>query len=272
VSCEEDHDNTAQDQIPQEPSWMKYSPLDWSHDGEPFVSTYCIVYSDGASYEMKNEVGSFVDDKFLEILGLFNFRDMEDLRFPPGYDKIDIYINMHHEESIAYAYWGSIFMTMRSSNINWSIYDYLFKHELTHVFEFLIEGNVNLGTDIWFSEGIAIYNGGGLNGIENITDLNNWITQNTNNPGQGNPICIHEWDDFPPEADIHGYYCNVFDLTMRYLVDPGGLGKSREDVLKVFYDIRNEIDFPDAFHNKFGISLTDFESEYFDQMRSYLNN
>ena len=84
---------------------------------------------------------------------------------------------MNHEENIAAAYWGSIFITIRSANVDLNRYSYLFKHELTHVFEFLIEGNVNLGTEIWFSEGIAIYGGGGLNGITSIADLDKWIAK-----------------------------------------------------------------------------------------------
>lgn len=252
-------------------SWITYSPIKWAHDGEPYHSYYCIVYSDGASYEMKRDVGAFADEIFSGILDLFNFYDLDNLRYPPGYDKIDVYINRFHEENVACAYWGSIFITIRSPDFNPDYsYDYLFKHELTHVFEFLIEGKVNFISDIWFTEGIAIYGGGGLNGITSIEDLESWIAQNEEDSGQGNPIRIHGWDDFPQGADITGYYYNVFDLTMRYLLDPEGYGKSTQDVLCQFYDIRDGMSFPDAFQKNFGISITDFETEYYDLMRAYL--
>ena len=269
--CSDDPVPTPTD--PVEPgSWITYSPIKWSHDGEPYHSYYCIVYSDGASYEMKKDVGAFADEKFSEILDMFDFYDTEDLMYPPGYNKIDVYINRFHEETIAYAFWGSIFITIRSPGFYPDHrYEYLFKHELTHVFEFLIEGMVNFVSDIWFTEGIAIYCGGGLNGITSIDDLDNWIAQNTGAPGQGNPIRIHVWDDFPPGADITGYNYNVFDLTMRYLLDPEGYGKSIQDVLHQFYDIRNGMSFPDAFQKNFGISITDFETEYYDRMRAYLD-
>ena len=131
---------------------------------------------------------------------------------------------------------------------------------------------MNLGTDVWFREGIAIYGGGGLNGITDIEDLERWIAQNVNDPDRGNPICIHRWEDFPPGADITGYYYNVFDLTVRYLLDPAGLGKSVQDFLNLFYDIRNGALFPEAFQNNFGISMTQFEIDYYDMMRAYLAN
>ena len=272
--CTDDPDSVPDKEKDIEPgSWMTYSPIRWTHDGEPFHSYYCIVYSDGASYEMKQDVGAFADEKFSEILDLFDFYDPDDLRYPPGYNKIDVYINRFHEETVAYAYWGSIFITIRTSDFNPdNRYEYLFKHELTHVFEFLIEGKVNFVSDIWFTEGIAIYGGGGLYGITDIDDLESWIAKNAGDPGQGNPIRIHVWDDFPPGADITGYYYNVFDLTMRYLLDPDGYGKSVQDVLNNFYDVRNGMSFPEAFEKNFGISIVDLEVEYYDRMREYLGD
>ena len=267
--CEVDPIRITPDQI-EEGSWMTYSPIRWTHDGDPYYSDYCIVYSDGAEYGLKQDIGQFADMKFSEIVHLFNFNELTDFRYPPGYNKIDVYINMFHEENIAAAYWGSIFITLRSAHVDLNRYDYLFKHELTHAFEFLIEGTVNLGTDVWFKEGIAIYCGGGLNGITDVNDLENWISRNAEVPGLGNPIRIHVWEDFPPDADITAYYYTVFDLTMRYFLDPDGLGKSTEDVLKLFYDIRNGMLFKDAFQNNFDISMARLEIDYYDRMRSYL--
>jgi len=57
---------------------------------------------------------------------------------------------------------------------------------------------------------------------------------------------------------------------MRYLLDPEGYGKSMQDVLNHFYDMRNCMLFPDAFQKNFGISIADFEAEYYDRMRAYL--
>ena len=271
ISCKDDPISSVPEEV-EGGSWMIYSPYKWSHDGEPYRAAYCDVYSDGASYELKKQAAEFADEKFLQVLALFNFEDMKELRYPPGYNKIDVYINRYHEENIAAAYWGSIFITIRSATADINRYDYLFRHELTHVFEFLIEDHYNIGTNVWFCEGIAIYAGGGLWCIRDVEDLEQWIARNADDPGLGNPIQIHVWDDFPPGADISGYYCNVFDLTMRYFLDPRGLGKSTQDVLNVFYAIRNGVSFPVAFQNNFGISLQELEDEYYDRMRVYLQD
>ena len=270
IGCQEEPVTGPADSV-ESGSWMVYSPYKWSHDGQPYVSEYCRVFSDGASYDMKKAFAEFSDDKFVEVSQLFDFDNQADLRYPPGYDMVDIYLNRYHQENIAAAYWGSVFITIRTDHINVNRYNYLMKHELTHVFQFLIEGHVNLSSEIWFTEGIAIYCGGGLWGIRDIADLENWIAQNSTDPNQGNPICIHIWDDFPPEADITGYYCNVFDLTMRYLLDERGMGKSINDVLTLFYDLRNDISFPESFEENFGISVGMFENQYYDRMREYLS-
>ena len=148
TSCKDDPTSSLPDQV-EGGSWVTYSPYKWTHDGQPYYTNHCIVYSDDASLEMKKRAGLFSDHKFEQILDLFNFEKVEEFRYPPGYDKIDVYLNRHHTESIAAAYWGSIFITVRSSvlDTNDHVYDYLFRHELTHAFEFLIVGMVNLSTD-----------------------------------------------------------------------------------------------------------------------------
>jgi predicted methyltransferase len=59
---------------------------------------------------------------------------------------------------------------------------------------------------------------------------------------------------------------------MRYLLDKRGLGKSYKDVLSLFYDLRNGKSFPDSFQDNFGISVSDYENEFFDRMRAYLGS
>jgi hypothetical protein len=252
-------------------SWTIYSPYNWSHDGQPYSSEYFSVYSDGASIELKKKAGEFCDTKFVEILEMFSFNNHSDFLLPPENDKINLYINQNHDEGIAAAYWGTIIITIREDDFDTTRYDYLFKHELTHEFEFLIEGTVNLGTDVWFREGIAIYGGGGIGYIKNNADLNLWISMNSHFPNQGNPITIHSWEDFPEGSDITGYY-TVFDIVMKYILDSNGLGKSIDDVLTLFYDIRNGVSFTIAFQDNFGISLNEFEETIFDCLGNYLND
>jgi hypothetical protein len=274
--CQKDPTSIAPDQGPDqnpdyipEGAWVTCSPYKWTHDGEPYFGEYCIVYSDCCSYQFKQEVGIFADEKFVNVLNLFEFKDRVDLQYPMDYDKVDVYVNRYHPERLAAAWWGTVIMTFTSENLR-SGHDYLFKHELTHVFQFLIEGHYNLSTPVWFTEAIAIYGGGGMWGIRDTEDLDHWIAMNVDYPDQGNPICIDVWDDFPPGSDITGYYYYVFDLTMRYFLDSNGLNKSIDDVLQLFYYLRNDIPFETSFEAHFGIDVETFEDEYYDRMRAYL--
>jgi hypothetical protein len=259
-------------------SWAIYTPYDWTHDGEPHHSVYTTIYSDAASNEMKQQLGEIADESFYQILNLFSFNDTSDFIYPPGYYKIEIYINRNHTENINWAYWGGFIITIRSSDISGHWYDYTVytvRHELTHDFEFLIEGREILGTYVWFKEGIAVYIGclesTAFITIKSLSELESWISENQNVPGQGNPIKIHQNSDYPEGADIHQYY-RLFELAMRYILDTNGMGKSYEDVLSLFYDLRGGISFPVSFENHFGISVGDFEDEFYDRMITYLNN
>jgi hypothetical protein len=151
LNCQKDPAGITQTQI-EDGSWIIYSPYDWSHDGHPYRSNYCIVYSDGASNDLKKKAGEFSDTKFVEILEMFNFNNQTDFLLPPENDKINVYINKYHQESIAATFWGTIIITIRTDDFDTNLYDYLFKHELTHEFEYLIEGTINLGTDVWRDE------------------------------------------------------------------------------------------------------------------------
>jgi hypothetical protein len=259
-------------------SWTIYTPYDWSHDGRPYQSIYCTIYSDAASDSMKQQMGEIADERFCQILHVFNFHDVSDFMHPPGYSKIEIYINRNHTENINWAYWGGFIFTIRSSNISSHWYDYTvytFRHELTHVFEFLIEGKELLGTEIWFKEGIAVHIGciesAAFKIIEKLSEFELWISQNQSVHGQGNPIKIHENSDFPEGADIHQYY-RFFELAVRYILDKKGMGKSYQDVLRLFNDLQQAISFHVSFKNHFGISVSNYEDEFYDRMRTYLSS
>jgi hypothetical protein len=200
MSCAEDptEEGLPQDQH-DDGSWTIYSPYKWSHDGNPVHSDWCVVYSDGVDESVKIKAGMFFDSKFEEILTEFDFDNENDFLLPPENEKINLYLNRHNEEAFAAAFWGTVFITIREDDIDTVHYSYLFRHELTHEFEYLIEGAPELGTDVWFREGIAIYIGsdGGWNHIRTVDDLNAWISANGSYPDKGNPVCIHNWEDFP---------------------------------------------------------------------------
>jgi hypothetical protein len=263
---------------PENGSWTIYTPYDWPHDGRPYQSIYFTIYSDAADTTMKQQLGEIADERFSQILRLFDFENLSDFVYPPGYSKMEIYINRNHTENINWAYWGGFIITIRSSEITgrWHGYTvYTVRHELTHEFEFLIHGRESLATDVWFREGIAVYVGcaeyTGWDTIGDLSELESWISRHENMPGQGNPVRIHQHADFPDGADRHQYY-RMFELAMRYILDDRGMGKSYQDVLSLFYDLRDGVSFPVSFENRFGIGVSDFEDEVFDRIGVYLSN
>jgi len=269
---------SAPDPPTEKGSWAIYTPYDWTHDGRPYQSIHCTIYSDAASDEMKQQLGEIADEKFSRILELFNFDKVSDFIYPPDYSKIEIYINRNHTENINWAYWGGFIFTISSPDISGHWYDYTtytVSHEMTHEFEFLIEGRESLGTEVWFKEGIAVYTGclesPAFQTVESLSELESWISENQDVPGQGIPIKIHQHSDFPAGADVHQYY-RFFELAMRYLLDEKGFGKSYQDVLSLFYDLRQEISFTVSFEDHFGISVSDYENEFYDRLRTYLSS
>jgi hypothetical protein len=278
IGCKHEAPSEVTDKVPEECAWTIYTPYDWSHDGEPFHTDYITVYSDAAGAEMKENMGEIADKHFRQILNWFNFQDISDFIYPPDYSKIEIYLNINHTENINWAYWGGFIITIRSSKISghWLNYTiYTARHELLHVFEFLIEGKYDLGTDVWFREGLAVYVGcmesTAFNTIDNKVELDAWISENQNASVNANPVKIHQHTDFPEGANIHNYY-RIFELAVRYLVDENGLGKTSEDVLNLFYDIRNDTPFSSAFIDNFGISLESYENNFFSLAENYLEN
>jgi hypothetical protein len=277
LGCKIKPDSSAPEQV-EKGSWAIYTPYDWIHDGKPYQSLYCSIYSDSASETMKKQMAEIADESFNLILQSFNFQNISDFIYPPGSNKIEIYLNINHAENINWAYWGGFIITIRSSNISghWLDYtQYTASHELIHVFEFLIEGREILGSAEWFKEGIAVHvgclNSSAFKTVKNLNELESWILMNQDIPGKGNPIRINLQSDFPDGADRHQYY-RFFELAVRYLLDPKGYGRSFQDVLNLFYDLRQEIPFSVSFETHLGISLGDYENGFFDRMRAYLSN
>ncbi len=259
-------------------SWAVYTPYDWTHDGHSHPSRHVTIYSDAATDAVKMSLAAIADDRWDRILALFDSSDVSGFRYPPGSSTIDIYINRNHPEGINWAYWGGFIITIRSDDISgfWRDYAvYTVRHELTHEFEFLTEGREALGTDVWFREGLAVHVGclepTGWSTIRSLAELEAWISQNQGLPGRGNPIGIHHHDDYPEGADRHEYY-RLFELAVTYMLDERGLGGSYQDVAGLFYDARDGDPFFVSFEDRFDISLSDYEAQFFDRMRMYLGD
>jgi hypothetical protein len=242
----------------------------------PYAGQHVTVYSDSASEAMKRHLAEMADGKLEQILALFDFQELTDLRYPPGSSSIDIYLNRYHPETVNWAYWAGFIITIRSSEISgsWLGYTvYTVRHELTHEFEFLIEGRGGLGTDVWFREGLAVHVGcmeySEWQTIRRLSELEAWIDLNRDMPGGGNPIRIHQDTDLPQGASWH-QYTRLSELAVTYMLDKAGMGRSYQDVLALFYDVRAGRSFPASFEDRFGISLSAFEAEFFERARAYL--
>jgi len=191
---------------------------------------------------------------------------------------MEIYLNRAHEESVNWAYWGGFIFTLRSSEISgrWLDYTvYTVRHESTHDFEFLIEGREWLSTDVWFKEGIATHVGclesTPFTRIRSVSELESWIGQNRNVPGRGNPISIHRDEDYPDGADRHQYY-RLFELAVAYILDQSGMDRTFDDVVAMFYDLREGTPFASSFERRFEISVGALEEDVFERLTAYLRS
>jgi hypothetical protein len=273
-SCEEARHDTGdiaqRDTLPG--SWVTWSPYKWDHDGYPLTGKYCKLYSDRVMREKRPELLEFCENTFARIMKEFQFTEDNLFSFPPGYSNIHIFLYLDKEPAIAAAFWGSVLIRVESETPDTSRLAYLLKHELTHAFEYLIEGKPELGTDVWFREGLAVFCGsnGSWNHLSTADDLEDWIVKNKESANRGNPISIHAWEDFPEGSDITGYY-TVFDIVIKYILDENGMGKSLDDFLNLFFDIRNDKTFSKAFETNFSVQLEVFEDEIFYNMKKWLS-
>ncbi len=274
LSCEHEtpdpEEADQQDTLPG--SWVTWSPYDWDHDGYPVTGEFCKLYSDRVLREKRPELLQFAESTFRQIMEEFQFELTGDFLFPPGYNQIHINLSLDNEPAMAAAFWGSVLITVHSIDPDTTRLAYLLKHELTHAFEYLIEGTPELGTDVWFREGLAVYCGsnGGWDHMSTVQDLEAWVSKNEGFENRGNPISIHGPDDYPEGSDITGYY-TVFDAAMKYLLDEKGLGKSYEDVLNLLYDVRAGMAFENAFEDRFGLGLDVLEKDIFENLEAWLD-
>ena len=84
-----------------------------------------------------------------------------------------------------------------------------------------------------------------------------------------NPVKIHEWEDMPSGG--RRYY-NMFGLAVKYLLDNHGHGKTTTDVLDMYrYMAYSRDGFADAFERYMGMSVQQYENDYWDLIVDFLN-
>jgi hypothetical protein len=251
----------------------------WPHDGNPYESENFIVYGDGAGLQARMDLAAIAEGVLTDLKTLFGIPSHDLFIFPDTQTKIHLYAFKYHNPTNwgGQGFWGGMIIfsldhpqRTRAGLTELGNYTRLVTHELTHVVQGLLVGSSHgYSTHTWFEEGLGEFVSS-LNperSILNLTDLESLISQY----GELNPINIHN-DVYPPIQGVGStYFYPMFELTMRYLLDDQGLGHSFLDVKEVFLDMRDGMSFSQAFESNFGLSVVDFETEYFVRMRQYLS-
>lgn len=250
----------------------------WPHDGNPFESANFTIYSDAASEDSRQALAQLAEETLDEIKVSFEIENNDIFLFPQGQEGIDIYTYKNHfpQSWGGWAYYGGllIFSLDHPERTSFGhtaphIYIPTLKHEIMHVVESLLKAsnNPNL-VDVWLTEGLAEVVSGGTAGgsITDLAKMNALIQEY----GSLNPIAMHQYNYPDVELIAYYYYYPMFQLAVEYLIDVNGHGRTLNDVKELLLDVRNGVPFPTAFNNRFGISVAQYESQFFNLMNNYL--
>lgn len=261
-------------------SWY-ITGFEWPHDGNPLESENFVIFSDAASLEARRQLSKICEEALATITERLGITDVSIFRFPPDRNnKIHIYAykNYFPKEWGGQAYYGGYMIyspdhpeKTEAGYTALEFYVPVVKHEMMHVVQTLILGALDESLLYsWFAEGIAIeisedtfYDN--IDSREKLDDL-------TYTYGMLNPIALqYSWTYPDIDGVVTFYYYPMFWLSVRYLTDPDGHGGSFHDVRDVLIDVSNGVDFGDALANRFSITLTEYESQFFDLMYTYLD-
>jgi hypothetical protein len=252
----------------------------WPHDGNPLKSENFVIYSDAASPEARQLLSEVCEETFATIKERFGITDVSIFRFPEDRNnKIHIYAykNYFPRKWGGQAYYGGYLIYSpdhpeRTEEGSTALDQYIpvIQHELMHVIQTLILGALDESLLYsWFAEGIAIEISDNTF-YENI-DSQQQLDDLTSTFGTLNPISLqYSWTYPDIENVIAFYYYPMFWLSVKYLMDPDGQGGSFYDVRDVLIDVANGVQFSTSLRNRFGMSVTEYEEQFFDLMNDYL--
>lgn len=257
-------------------SWYR-TGFRWPHDGAPVESENFIVYSDAASLEARQELAGIAEGLMTTLIADFELDPATMFRWPEGQSKLHIYTYKDHYEQSwgGWGYYGGLMIYSLDHPIrDTSLENYtrVVRHELMHAIEGLLKGTDNPRlVDVWLSEGIAEYVAGGTSSTGRITSvavLDSLVATH----GALNPIAMHRYEDYPEGENLgYRYYYAMFELAVEYLLDPDGLGRPRSLVRDALIDGGEGALFATSFEEKFGLSLQDYEDEFWVRARAFLN-
>ncbi|NNG15875.1 MAG: hypothetical protein HKM89_05280, partial [Gemmatimonadales bacterium] len=249
-------------------------------DGNPYETANFTVYSDAASQQARQELAEIAEDVFADVSLQFGITGSQLVfSFPPDQQKIHIYTYKDHfpQQWGGWAYWGGLLIYSLdhperglAGHTALNMYVPVVQHEITHVIESLLKASNNPGTvDVWLTEGIAEFMAGGTAGgsITGKARFDQLIAAY----GRLNPIAMHKYTDYPSGSNIVFEYCYpMFQLAATYLFDPRGHGASLVELRELYLDVRDGAVFATAFENRLGISLAEFEAQFFTLMNDYV--
>lgn len=258
----------------------------YGHDGEPFRSESFEVFSGFSRADTRRYVADALEGHLQDLKATFDISSDEEL---DGWDegtRIDVLILRYQGTDVlwtgqSYRY-GLIVHAPDSpryvrEGYDEALYDQLLRHELTHVLEYYLVGRRGTYASVekWFHEGVAMVMGGTPpNRIASVEALGEWRRDMGSYPGQGNPIRIETNSDYPTpirsNATQLGRYYLCFELAVRYLLDPDGLGRTPADVKGIYLDVRNGSSFSAAFSARMGIGVDWYETNFYSLMERYL--
>lgn len=262
-------------------SWYETGFTPWPHDGNPYESENFVIFSDAASFEARKQLSEICEAVFTDIVDRFEITDFSIFQFPQDRNnKIHIYAYYNYTpmEWGGQAYYGGylIYSPDHPQRSKWGhtapeIYVPVVRHEMMHVVQTLIIGANDERLYSWFAEGIAIDIS--ENSLYQRIDTQDAFDTLITTYGGSNPVAYHHSWEVPakPEGIKSQYYYPMFWLAFRYMVDPVGHGSSYNDALYLIRDAADGIPFDTAMLNRFGMSQSEFENQFFPLMNEYLN-
>jgi hypothetical protein len=269
-----DDSPTVPDGMVDSGSWYR-TGFRWPHDGQPYESANFIIYSDAASLDSRQKLAEIGESLMGVLLEDFEI-DPATFKWPGGQSKLHMYTYKTYDDKSwgGWGYYGGLMIYSLDHPIKdteLGNYTRVVTHELMHAIEGLMKGtdNPNL-VDVWLTEGIAEYVAGGTNSgsVTSVAVLDSLVATY----GALNPIAMHRYN-YPTNVENIGYryYYAMFELAVKYLLDPAGLGLPESVIRDIYLDARAGATFATSFEEKFGLSLRDFENEFWDRVRVFLN-
>lgn len=259
-------------------SWYVREP--WPHDGNPYQSRRFVVYSDSASVQARRDLAEIVERVWDEILAEMSV-DPGLLAMPPHQERFDIYAFKDRSPNWAgKAYYGGLIVSSPDRRVLFGLMptdlerlEATIKHELVHVVsESLLHGDGLAEppwVPVWFFEGVAevVSRGtgsGAITGKDHFDHL-------TSTYGHLNPVSYQSDEGIEGgSAAYTAYHYPMRRLAVEYLFDEDGYDVQLSEATSLLVDMAHGSTFDDAFSARMGLTVADYESQFFELMDDYL--